>query len=488
MALQYFLYTTLYNNTLVDRSNTTFAPLPPNTGEIYIDYLIPTIQPLYYYRNSGGTGGTIVLNDEATINAYLEATAAPPQPDDNVLQLQFTGYTATTNIHLNEIDNNVSYLSGQTDTKLAITDFNTYSGVTDTLIGTKLNTSDFNVYSGVTDTLIGTKLNTSDFNTYSGVTDTRINNNDGEIADLYLNKLDLSGGTLTGPLYGTSLQLSGTLQGTSAQLSGDLTVNGTMHIVHTEEIYTESDFIYMRSGASTGLGVGEISGFAIMDVDGSGTTVVMGTDMTGTMRVGWSGDTLQALATREDNPIDNGIAFWKESTQEFITTGYTMNGLTADVADKIPRVTGATDNIAIFNADGSVRDSNVTIESLTGGTGYYFYIDKTLTETTTSIVDIVYLSGYSAPLSAGEWFVDFNAIGGNLSPNKYIGVSFWIDSVLQGVESYFKTNDANVVMPFVITKDLTLTAGIHLFEIRYRNVGGTAILEYGAIRTRQVSQ
>ena len=82
----------------------------------------------------------------------------------------------------NDLD--IAYLSGQTDTKLATSDFNTYSGVTDTLIGTKLATNDFNTYSGTTDTLIGTKLATSDFNTYSGVTETAIEGNDLDIAYL----------------------------------------------------------------------------------------------------------------------------------------------------------------------------------------------------------------------------------------------------------------------------------------------------------------
>jgi len=94
MALEYFLYTTDYNNTLVDRSDTSFAPTPPY-GEIHIDFLIPNTQPLYYYRE---TGNTIVLNDEDTINAYLEGTAPPPKEGDSVDYGVYTGYTATTNI------------------------------------------------------------------------------------------------------------------------------------------------------------------------------------------------------------------------------------------------------------------------------------------------------------------------------------------------------------------------------------------------------
>ena len=93
MALEYFLYTTEYNNTLIERSNNTFAPLPPNTGEIYIDYMIPEIQPLYLFRESGGT---IVLNDETTVNDYIQEISPPPTTEDSVTYGAFTGYTATT--------------------------------------------------------------------------------------------------------------------------------------------------------------------------------------------------------------------------------------------------------------------------------------------------------------------------------------------------------------------------------------------------------
>jgi hypothetical protein len=161
--------------------------------------------------------------------------------------------------------------------------------------------------------------------------------------------------------------------------------------------------------------------------------------------------------------------------------------VTGITSTKIDKVTGATDNLAIFLPDGNVRDSGISIDEITGGTGFYFYKDLTSGVTTVSLTNIVYLSGTSEILSPGIWAVDFNAIGGNLSPNKYIGVSFYIDNIIQGVENYFKTNDANVIMPFVITKDLLLTAGTHTFEIRFRNSGGVANIRYGSMRARLVN-
>jgi hypothetical protein len=118
MAAEYFLYTTLYNNTLVERSKTSFAPLPPDTGEIFIDYFIPTNQPLFYYRESGGT---IVFNTEEEIVEYLNDTSLPPSPTDSVVQFQFTGYSASTN-------SKIDYISGVTDAY--INNFNLYTGTT----------------------------------------------------------------------------------------------------------------------------------------------------------------------------------------------------------------------------------------------------------------------------------------------------------------------------------------------------------------------
>ena len=71
MALEYFLYRTDIDNTLVNRSDNSFAPLAANTGEIQLDFFIPQLQPLYFYRVSGGT---IVINTNENIDTYLNDT------------------------------------------------------------------------------------------------------------------------------------------------------------------------------------------------------------------------------------------------------------------------------------------------------------------------------------------------------------------------------------------------------------------------------
>jgi hypothetical protein len=96
MAWEYFLYHTGYSNTLVERSNISFAPSPPY-GEIYIDYFIPQTQSLYLFKESGGT---IVYNDPETIDEYQEATA-PPTPDDYITYSQFTEFSGSTLANIN---------------------------------------------------------------------------------------------------------------------------------------------------------------------------------------------------------------------------------------------------------------------------------------------------------------------------------------------------------------------------------------------------
>jgi hypothetical protein len=95
---EFFLYTTNtgYTGTLLNRSDTSFVPLPPDTGEILSTVLVPTNQPLYLWRESGGT---IIPNTQQNVDAYLEDTQ-PISPDDPVDTGTFTGYTATTDVKL----------------------------------------------------------------------------------------------------------------------------------------------------------------------------------------------------------------------------------------------------------------------------------------------------------------------------------------------------------------------------------------------------
>ncbi|NJO64326.1 MAG: hypothetical protein HC836_41020 [Richelia sp. RM2_1_2] len=236
MAFEYFLYRTDYNNTLVDRSADSFAPLPPNTGEIFIEFPIPQNQPLYFYKEQSSN---IVLNDEETINEYLENTIEV-ESDSSVTVGMLTGYTANTfgvfvdvdhynaytaatDTRIDGIDGDVNYISGQTASKVSNSKFNTYTGNTETTIGgidddityisgqtaSKVSNSKFNTYTGTTaPNQFESKTN---FNAYTGTTDIRLDNIETDVENLSV---------LTGLTTGQTISI--------LSVHGDATANITM--------------------------------------------------------------------------------------------------------------------------------------------------------------------------------------------------------------------------------------------------------------------
>ncbi len=111
-------------------------------------------------------------------------------------------------------------------------------------------------------------------------------------------------------------------------IGGDLTVNGTTTTINTETVLIEDNTLVLNYGES---GSGVTAGISGITIDrGSLTNYHFFFDEpTDTFRIGQnvSGDTgLQAVATREDSPIDEGVAVWDNSSTMFVT--YTVgNGL-----------------------------------------------------------------------------------------------------------------------------------------------------------------
>ena len=268
MAFQYFLYRTDLNNTLVDRSDNSFAPLPPNTGEIFTDYFIPDIQPLFLYRESGGT---IIHNDEDNIREYISEITPPPSADDFVDYNTFTGYT---NINA-------------PNTYLSINNFNTYSGQTLSNINSRLLTTTFNLFTGTTapnlyasksafelftgTTAPATYVNYTIFNNYTGQTNTRLNG-----------KADLSGATFTGIVRGVTPAIndSSTCFATTAYYTGQAAntnplVDGTVAI-GTSLRFARQDHVHPTDTSRLSTAGGTITGSLIIDsnLNVSGTTIL----------------------------------------------------------------------------------------------------------------------------------------------------------------------------------------------------------------------
>lgn len=447
---------------------------------------------------SGATLVGDVLNLERTegqpnVTADLSAITNALQQNSDDIQL-VSGVTETNEINISAntdaitINNSdIIYLSGQTDTKLNINDFNIYSGLTETEIATKIDKVVGATGSTIPTFVVGGNIEDSgkEFTITIG-SQSLANNNKiptelavrNAIESAVAGAVQLQGDwnaltntpdlTVTGITTGYAWRVS---------VSGNTNLNGiTDWAVGDLAIKSATGWIKIENQNIAAIW-GNIGGLLSDQTD---LQLALDAKLNITSFNIYTGDTNTRL---------NGI----ESDIQLVSGETTQNAgdivyLSGQTDTKIDKVTGATGNLAIFLPNGNVEDSGVTIDSITGGTGFYYYNDRTATINNGSTTDIIYLSGTSNILTAGVWSIDFNAVGGNSSPNKAIVVGFYIDNVLQGVENVFKTNDANVVMPFVITKDLLLTNATHTFEIRFRqSAGGTAFIDYGAVRARIVN-
>lgn len=107
-------------------------------------------------------------------------------------------------------------------------------------------------------------------------------------------------------------------------INGTLTVNGNIiqegesYETHAEKLYTKKDLIYTRDGAISGLSPeSPYTGIQAIKYDGTNDGQLV-FDKNGVARVGDVGDT-QPLATREEEPLDNGVAIWDSTTKKFNT-------------------------------------------------------------------------------------------------------------------------------------------------------------------------
>lgn len=93
--MPFYKYRTDQNNTVTAVSGSSFTGLAGNEAQVSSALVIPSIQPLYLYRVTGGT--TVVVNLDANVNQYLTSvlSADTSQPLSTKI---FTGFTATTNV------------------------------------------------------------------------------------------------------------------------------------------------------------------------------------------------------------------------------------------------------------------------------------------------------------------------------------------------------------------------------------------------------
>jgi hypothetical protein len=173
-------------------------------------------------------------------------------------------------------------------------------------------------------------------------------------------------------------------------MNSNLTVNGQLTIINTEHLKVKDKIITLNSGQTTGFGVqGGIAGFEIIRgwypdfliVYDEGDTVY---SSGGTLKIGISGNT-QPVATRENNPISGGIAYWNNDRFRFDT------------------------NANLLYSGNTLISNNINVGSLTATTIYgtvsNLYLND-INDVDTSDVQ----QGYFLMYSAGTWVARYNSV------------------------------------------------------------------------------
>jgi hypothetical protein len=209
MAYRYLIYSTgtTFSGTIV-RESATNNP-GGNEAALYTDFIIPAIQPLYLWQVSAGT---VIPNTDPNIDAYEISIAPAPQSKDNITYGEVTGitvqklaisdfdtYTDVTESRIGGIEGDIIFISGVTDTKLATAAFDIYSGLTKTVISTKVdkvtgatagNIATFIAGGNIADTGLnaadivahGSGVSTTQFNLYTGATKIELEGIEGDVS------------------------------------------------------------------------------------------------------------------------------------------------------------------------------------------------------------------------------------------------------------------------------------------------------------------
>ena len=284
---------------------------------------------------SGHTGDTSIhyqlsaitlsnIGNSAHTHSISGVTGLQTSLDDKTDLILFTGHTGNTN---NPHNVTTSQISAATQS-----DFILHTGDT-TIHFTKESLDDMFVnVSGdtMTGTLYGTVIsaNTISATTYygDGSNLTGINN---AINGQFVH---LSGDTMTGNLVvptlsATTIDIFNQIINSSSgdillndnvKITGDLIVLGSTITANTQQLLIKDNTLTLNYGETGGT---VTKGVAGLEIDrGTGDTyTILFQESDDTFRVGVTGNT-QVVATREDNPISNGVAIWNPLEYRFDTT------------------------------------------------------------------------------------------------------------------------------------------------------------------------
>lgn len=436
MAAQYYLYCTTLNNTVICRGDNSFAPLPPNTGELYYDILIPETQPLYLYRESGSS---IVFNSQENIEEYVQEMLPPPTMDDYVTYSTFGEYSGITapNTYYNKTQTNSLFVNVSGD-----------------IMTGSLNTSGNFTAAGLVSgssvcggTWVHTPIMCADNCVRTGFVCSL-----GAISAV--NRI--SGSTA----YGSTCIYSPITCGTTCVIS-PITCGSTR---------MQSPIVC----GSTCLAGGTVKGTIV-----SGSTCVFSPVTIGTTCV-------------SSPTICSSTCLCSTGTARF--TGAITDASTLNVSGNT--TLGSQLYLNAMSTGGTLSDYTVVWNpatkqlrsiSPTGNACVYCYTQNTTPASTTSTANQTYLTA-TWTLPSGMYQMEFNMLYGNNTSNRCAITCFLLDGNVVGYCNLIKTNDTNVVTTAYVTQDTEFVISTsHTFSIVYRQCGGgSALANYGAIRVQKI--
>jgi hypothetical protein len=382
---RFLLYRTDLGNTIIDESNSSFAPLGPNEAELFTDYEIPEIQPLYLYRVTGGT--TVIPNIDSNIEAYLDEIT-PTSPDDEVTLGDLTGVTANT-------QSQIDFLSAATSANTANKIDKVTTGTTDNLVILRpdggLNDAGISV-SDLQNSLSG--VTQGQFNSYTGATETRLQGIESDV-DAVSGQTD----TNTADIAAISAQTD-TNTSNIATVSGQTDTNTSNIASVSGQTDTNTSNIASVSGQTDTNTSNIASVSAQTDTNTSNIATVSGQTDTNTSNIASvSGQTDQNTA---DILAISGIT---NSKQDQLTAGEGINVVA--LGNDIVQV-----DLSSFTAIGGINISltgttNAVIQDLrTITSGLEYAADYSSGFTSRSLVDVEYVQNRVIAAQQGMVFKD----------------------------------------------------------------------------------
>lgn len=508
MAFRYLIYRTDYNDTVI-RESSISGTTGVNEGELYTDFLIPAIQPLYYWKVDVGYS-LVIPNSEEWIGKW-ENHISPATPNDFATLGELTGATT-------QLQNDVNYLSGKTDTKLDKSIFDTYSGTT--VPNTYETISKFNAYTGATQASINSKLDKATFSTYSGTTVpntyetiAKFNAYTGATQTKLNAKANLSGATFTGAIYApTAIQNTSTTQvATTAYVVGQAAttqplMNGCVAI-GTSLQYARQDHIYPRDTSKLSLSGGTMTGALRVNSTIVATGLISGATCVESPIILASSYVCSSIITGSTK-ICSPIVCATSCVRSALVSGTTVcatsclrnAGTTRLVgAASTLSITGATTGSTMFltttppvaNINKPVLFWNSTskqieAKTLTGGSDTYLYTESTAGCTTTSTaVYCKYIGVTGTSMCAGRYNIRYNSEYTQTTNARRTVQQFRVDNTAQGQTITGYVAIAGQIITASFMRDITLSAGTHCFDMVFCNGAGgggpIATMCYGSI-------